>query len=225
MPLPVVTTLGVSRRFPCPAPPRQLRRHGMDPRDLRRSLSLALRPEDDDQAGWLSAVSLVHRSAMGRNAGTRLQRRNRQSRASAIGRKPNAFVILGQSRSEANCEDPGIHAVNYQLPPRSKTGMRLRPMCEPSEAKGSLEPRGRLRPGWCGGHERGLEAAAPPFAATQMTWRAPPPLVLARTLTSSTTKPLSCSRRVKARSGPCDHTVSTPPGFSAARAACRPAWL
>ena len=60
------------------------------------------------------------------------------------------------------------------------------------------------------------------LVAIQMTWRAPR-LPLARVFTSSTAKPACFSRRVKPLSGPCDHTASTPPGLSAARAAPRPA--
>src|SRR3979411_2070058 len=55
-----------------------------------------------------------------------------------------------------------------------------------------------------------------------MICRAPPRNPLARTLTSSTSKPALRSRRVKSRSGPDDHTASMPPGHSVARRRANP---
>ena len=60
------------------------------------------------------------------------------------------------------------------------------------------------------------------LVANQMTWRAPLRLVVARKLTSLTSKPASPSRLVKAGCGPDDHTASMPPGRSARRMAFNP---
>ncbi len=41
----------------------------------------------------------------------------------------HAFVILGRSRSEATCGDPGIHAVTWQPPLRSNATQTSAPAC------------------------------------------------------------------------------------------------
>ena len=58
--------------------------------------------------------------------------------------------------------------------------------------------------------------------ASQIMCLAPRPRP-ARTGFSSTTNPARRSLCVKPRSGPCDQTASTPPGFNAARAVASPA--
>ena len=63
------------------------------------------------------------------------------------------------------------------------------------------------------------------FIAIQITWRAPPPLPVARTAISLTSKPAPRRRFVKAGWGPEDQTARTPRGRSAACAAFNPAAL
>ena len=83
--------------------------------------------------------------------------------------------------------------------------------------------------GWPGDHKddgaRGKRSHTPANyvrVAIQMTCRAPPRDPLARALTSSTAKPALPRRQVNFGFGPDDHTASTPPGRSAARAALNP---
>lgn len=68
----------------------------------------------------------------------------------------------------------------------------------------------------------GRQNAAYLFRAIQITWRAPPPLPVARTLTSLTSKPALPRRLVNVGFGPDDQTASTPPGRSAVFAALNP---
>ncbi len=63
------------------------------------------------------------------------------------------------------------------------------------------------------------------FVAVQITWRAPPPLPLARTTISSTLNPDRRNRSAKCLFGPDDQTANTPPLVNAIRAAFRPAIL
>jgi hypothetical protein len=71
-------------------------------------------------------------------------------------------------------------------------------------------------------HQTSSLEAAQPRLASQIRWRAPPRLPLARALTSSTSNPACFRRRVKASSGWADHTARLPPGFSAALVAASP---
>ena len=68
-----------------------------------------------------------------------------------------------------------------------------------------------------------VTALRPPVRTpSQITCLGPPCTPPARTRLSSTAKPAFANRFTKAASGPCDHTASTPPGESAARAADNP---
>jgi len=62
------------------------------------------------------------------------------------------------------------------------------------------------------------------LTASQIVCLPPPREPLARTRTSSTSKPARLSRLAKALSGPADHTANTPLHVSAAYAASNPVW-
>ena len=76
-----------------------------------------------------------------------------------------------------------------------------------------------------GERRRASHAYRVTYLAIQMTWRAPPPLPVARMLTSLTSKPALRRRFANAGLGPDDQTASTPPGRSAVCAAFSPAEL
>ena len=117
----------------CPAPLRAVSasRHGSP--GLRDGASLLLRPRMTSlwdppppiaNAGANADISVDERHFSARKGHFPPVRAFCQLRRLRLAARNHAFVILGRSRSEANCAGPGIHAVTPKPPQRCKLKSR-----------------------------------------------------------------------------------------------------